>query len=399
MVEYSPTTYPDSGVNYDLMDPFKIACQEAALSTGKNIDRFRKENLSVKEIAESRGESAYQVELSLVSGIISDGPFPIRIAHVEEGLGTKNEVAMQTRALQEKLNLAEDIRDMLGRSFYRGVAIDNAAMILNDLSTAGVSPISFLLHVAAYPSSWFADEERNHDLIQGTLDACNLARCSWGGGESPALRDIINEGHAVLSGSAWGIGFSWNRLNPMYLEEGDRIVLVGIDGPGANGITLLRTTIKDRLAKGYETLLSDGRTYGEAILAPTPIYARLVDALSDQKVRVNYAVNITGHAWRKIMRSSREFSYYIDKVPEAPEVFKLIQEVSGMSNEQIYGDYNMGAGFALFTRPDMAGQAVRIAKDLGYKAFDAGVVEKGPRRVVIGPPVNVTFSGEALQIR
>lgn len=136
-------------------------------------------------------------------------------------------------------------------------------MVLNDLATGGASPLSFMLHVAAYPSSYFADEERNIDLIAGTVDACHQAQCAWGGGESPALRDIINPGHAVLSGSAIGLEFpTYNGIvGEDQLQPGDKIVLVGAPGPNANGITLLRTSILERLPKGYETILSDGKTY------------------------------------------------------------------------------------------------------------------------------------------
>lgn len=395
-VPQTPITYQDSGVNYALMDPFKIACQKAAITTAANIERFVEQGFRVREVTESRGGSAYQVELT---PLWPNQTMTFRIAHVEEGLGTKNEISYQLRNLQAKLELAEEMQQVFGRSFYKGVASDNAAMILNDLATSGASPVSFLLRVGAFPSSWFADEERNADLIAGTLEACNLARCAWGGGESAALRDIINEGHAILSGSAWGLNLNWTAFRAAHLEEGDRIVLVGIDGPGANGITLLRGDVKDRLPKGYLTELSDGRTYAEAVLATTPIYSRLVDVLNDRRLGIKYASNITGHSWRKIMRANRDFTYAIDRVPEPPEIFKLVQDVSGMTNEQIYGDYNMGAGFALFVRPGSTGEVIRTTKELGYQVTHAGVVEKGPKRVVIGHPVNVVYEAESLQVR
>lgn len=386
--------YSDSGVNYDLMDPFKIACQKAAITTAKNLERFsRSYGLYIHEITESRGESAYEVEIH--SGL----PTRLRIAHVEEGLGTKNEIAFQVRNLQVKIETAEEVSRQLGQSFYRGIGIDNAAMILNDLATRGASPVSFLLHVAAYPSDWFSDEQRNADLIAGTVEACNQARCSWGGGESAALRDIINPGHAVLSGSAWGLIFpTFGTLSASRIEEGDRILLFGSSGPHSNGITLLRTSAMERLYYGYNTLISGDQTYGEAVLAPTIIYSRLMDEVIEKTTYPHYAVHISGHGWRKLMRAQREFTYVIDKIPEPPPVFKLIQDVTGMTNEQIYGDYNMGAGFAIFVEPQSVSNIMKIANSLGYKALDAGYVEVGPRRVVI-KPVGVEFKGDTLQIR
>lgn len=395
MAQENPLTYSDSGVNYDLMDPFKIACLKAAATTAKNIDgKFSRYGLSTIEVAESRGESAYEVEVS------TDRPMSYRLAVVEEGLGTKNEIAEQMRQLQSKIDLSDLLRAIYGKSFYRTIAQDNAAMILNDLSTRGAIPLSFMLHVAAYPGEWFTDEERNADLIDGTRVACNIASCSWGGGESPTLRDIINPGHSLLSGSALGLKFSDRNgdFSERNIQEGDRIMLFGSSGPHANGITLLRTKLLERLPQGYETPLSNGQTYGEAILAPTEIYAPLMDHIFVSQARINYAVHISGHGWRKLMRPQREFTYVIDKVPEPQLIFKLIQDVSGMSNEQIYRDYNMGAGFAVFADPLHVSEILRVANYSGFQALDAGHVEAGPRRVIIDP-LGVEYKGESLQIR
>lgn len=403
MAQENPLTYSDSGVNYDLMDPFKIACQKAALQTSQNMNRFSKFGLGVSEVTESRGESAFEIEFNVRSATEAFLPQyqTFRIAHVEEGLGTKNEIADQMRQLQDKIFLAEDAQKTFGKSFYRSIAIDNAAMILNDLSTVGASPISFLLHIAAESSEWFTDKEKTTDLIEGTVEACNQARCNWGGGESPTLRDIINPGHCLLSGSAIGLEFPRHHgdLKANQISEGNHIILLGSSGPHANGITLLRKGLLDRLPNGYETMLPDGQTYGEAILAPTVIYAQLIDALLDEpEVFINYALHISGHGWRKLMRAQRELTYVIDKVPTPQPIFQLIQEVSDMSNEQIYGDYNMGAGFALITTERSVNKILEISQNLGYSALDAGYIERGPRQVVI-EPLHIEFEGKSLQIR
>lgn len=128
------------------------------------------------------------------------------------------------------------------------------------------------------------------------------------------------------------------------------------------------------------------------------IYTRLVDELHNRQVRLHYAVHISGHGWRKIMRPQKQFTYVIDRIPQPQPIFRLIQEVSGMSNEQIYGDYNMSAGFALFADQYYVPIILNTAKALGFTALDAGVVEPGPKKVVI-KPVGVEYQGEALQVR
>src|SRR5688500_19625008 len=84
-----------------------------------------------------RGESSYLIET----------PNEIR-AHVEEGLGTKNLIA-------------DAMRTLTGRSFYRNVGIDTVATIVNDLVTTGALPVSVAMHAAVGDGEWFADAERS----------------------------------------------------------------------------------------------------------------------------------------------------------------------------------------------------------------------------------------------
>ena len=78
-------------------------------------------------------------------------------------------------------------------------------MIVNDIITLGALPISLAMHLAVGESKWFGNEARIKNLIQGWQRACHLSRCTWAGGESPTLKDIIAPGSILLSGSATGI--------------------------------------------------------------------------------------------------------------------------------------------------------------------------------------------------
>jgi phosphoribosylformylglycinamidine cyclo-ligase len=411
--ELDPLTYKGSGVNYDLMDPFKIACQQAAAGTGRNFERFEQQGVNFREIPQSRGESSYRFSTRMARTM------EVNWAHVGEGIGSKNEIANQARELGEKLKIADEARAILGRSFYRGVGIDNGATILNDLSASGSSPVSFSLFVAAGSSNWFEDAERNHDLIAGTADVINLARCSWGGGESQTLVDMLAADEAILCGS--GVGVQFPELNQYPSEEnlraGQRIVLVGGTKVGAqtNGFSLLRRGLlskiaqdmhlpEDKRTEAYSYNIGNGQTYGEAVLTPSEIYSPLMDRLlldpfDGRPIPVAYAAHISGHGWAKIMRGRQELSYVIEKVPEPHPLFQFIQEFTGMSTKQMYQTYNMGAGYAVFVEPEHVEQVVLTASRLGQVAIDAGVVEYGPKRVVIRPLKDLTYLPEDLQIK
>ena len=154
-------TYAESGVNYDALDPFKRACQVAAASTAGNIAR-----LGLTEVTASRGESAYLME----------GP-DYYLAHVEEGLGTKNLVA-------------DAMQQLTGEYYYDRIAQDTVAATVNDIITLGALPLSVAMHAGVGDSSWFQDKQRAAGLVAGWKRACDMARCVWGGGETPGLSGL-----------------------------------------------------------------------------------------------------------------------------------------------------------------------------------------------------------------
>ncbi|MFI5240617.1 MAG: AIR synthase-related protein [Candidatus Saccharimonadia bacterium] len=366
-----PMTYRGSGVNYDAMDPFKRACQLAGVDTSANIERIA--NGEFVEVESSRGESVYLIEAA-----------KSYFAHVEEGLGTKNLVADVMYSLTRK-------------SYYDQIAQDCVAMIVNDMITLGALPLSVAMHLAVGDSNWFSDENRWMDLIFGWKNACNLARCIWGCGETPTLKDVINPSAVVLTGSAMGIVKPKDRLIRTNISSGDAIVLLASTGVHANGLTLIREIAK---RTGYGAKLSDGRTFGESILDPTAIYVPVIEDCYGAGVDIHYAVNITGHGWRKLMRAVEPFVYWIDQLPQPQPVFDFIQERGPISDEEMYGNYNMGAGFALYVSPSDADRVIRVAKECGSFAWVGGHIAKvGNQKRVEILPKGITFEGDSLGVR
>ncbi|MBI3948491.1 MAG: phosphoribosylformylglycinamidine cyclo-ligase [Armatimonadetes bacterium] len=365
-----PLTYAGSGVNYEQIDPFKRLAQEAARATAGNIER-----LGVREFTPSRGESAFLVETPHAY-----------LAHVEEGLGTKNRVA-------------DAMRRITGRSFYDHIARDTVATIVNDLITVGALPLSVAMHLAVGASEWFADEMRAADLVRGWKEACDLARCVWGGGETPTLKGILEPEAALLGGSALGIVQPKERLIAPRLAHGDTILLLASNGIHANGLTLAQS-IAAKLPDGYLTPLPDGRPYGEALLDPSVIYVPVIDDLLSAGILPHYAAHITGHGWRKLMRAAEPFVYVMDRIPDPQPVFAFVQEHGPVTDAEAYGNLNMGAGFALYLDPADVPPAAAIAEGHGIAALAAGTVEKrGDEQRVIIRPKGLEFAGETLGVR
>jgi len=308
------------------------------------------------------------------------------VAHVEEGLGTKNLVA-------------DAMYRLTGKSYYDCLAQCTVAMIVNDMITLGALPLSVAMHLAVGVSSWFSDEKRCTDLVEGWKKACELARCTWGGGETPTLKDILHPDAVVLSGSAVGIVRPKSRLiNAASIRHGDAIVTIGSSGIHANGLTLARE-IAGKLSNGYLTKLSDGRMYGEALLDPTMIYVPLVEDCFNEGVDIHYAVNITGHGWRKLMRATQPFAYIIDHIAVPHPVFSFIQEHGPVDDQEAYANLNMGAGFALYVRENDVGKVLTIAHLLGMSALRAGTIESNQVKKVLIRPLGLEYLGSTLGVR
>src|SRR5581483_5486162 len=136
-------SYTQAGINYDLIDPLKIAAQRAAAATGAHLSTH-----GFSEVAASRGESAYVVDV---------GPF--YIASIVECLGSKPLVA-------------DEMQRLTGNGRYDGIAQDTIAMAINDLITVGATPLVVQAYWAAGGSDWFADAGRAQALVDGWRRAC-----------------------------------------------------------------------------------------------------------------------------------------------------------------------------------------------------------------------------------
>lgn len=368
----SPLTYDQAGVQYDLIDPLKVAAQRAAAATGAHLGAH-----GFAELPASRGESAYVVDV---------GPF--LLASIVECLGTKTLVA-------------DEMQRLTGRSYFASIAQDTIAMAVNDLITVGATPLVVQAYWAAGGSDWFADAQRAQALVQGWKAACDICQVAWGGGETPALAGIVEVDRIDLAASCTGLVNPKERLTlGEKLGPGDAIVLLASSGIHANGLSLARK-LAERLPQGYLTEMTEitpGLGYGEALLAPTTLYSPVTEALWRAGLQVHYAANITGHGWRKLLRHPKTLGYRVHTLPPVPPVLQFIQQQAAMDDTEAYGTLNMGAGFALFVPAAQAEQAAQVARNCGVPAWVAGEVHAGPKQLHI-EPLDIHFSGEDLQLR
>jgi phosphoribosylformylglycinamidine cyclo-ligase len=366
----SGLSYESSGIGYDALDAFKRLCQREAATTVRSLAAH-----GLSEPKNIRGESAYLIETPASY-----------LAHVEEGLGTKNLVA-------------DAMFKLTGKSFYANIGIDTVATMVNDLITTGALPISVAMHAAVGDSNWFDERQRAEDLARGFAEGCRLSNAVWGGGETPALKGIVNPETIVLAGSAIGTIFPKTHRITGDIHEGDAIIFLASSGVQTNGLTLCRA-LADKLRDGYLTELPDDRTYGQTLLDPSVIYVRFIQACQQAKVPLHYAVHVTGHGWRKLMRAPDPFVYRITDVRPPLPIFDFIQTHGPVDIREMYATFNMGVGFAVYLDPADAERTLKLARESGYDAYRAGTVARdGSRKAVEIVPLDITFDADTLQVR
>ena len=363
--------YESAGVDYDVLD----AAKRAALRSATQTTATHLAALGGRPLTESRGEPAFVFEAR-------GGTF----AAVLECLGTKSVLARR---------YAEEG----GGDRFFDVGVDAVSAIVNDLVCVGALPLVVHAYFATGDVSWYADEARHRSLVDGWRAGCEAAGAIWGGGESPTLPGLVNGADIELAGSAVGLVAGGTPILGADLAPGDEIVLVESSGLHTNGASLVRA-VADGLPQGLRTPIADGTEIGAAALEASCIYVPLIAEVlrPERGLGVTYLSHITGHGLRKLMRAAKALTYRVRALPEVPPVLAALASHAGMDAHSAYGTLNMGVGFAIFCRAGDGAGVVAAATDMGFPAAVSGVVEEGPRRVLL-EPVEVSFTGEELELR
>ena len=329
---------------------------------------------------------------------------------VLEGLGTKSVVAQR-------------MYELTGNPKYFAYSSRCALMmIINDLITSGALPFAIVMYLAAGTSEWFKNKERAIAIAEGFRKGCELAGSSWIGGETPVLKGIIRPGAYDIAGSAIEVIEKEEHRILGDIKPGD--VIIGFSSehsPMANGYTLIRQigdykdSLFDRarhklygrklkaLENGYLTDIGLGVTYGDAVLRPTPCYASFIRECQIRGIRIKYAINVTGHGWRKFMRANLNLTHRLRGCYKGG-IFEFIQEHGPngkISNYDMYSNFNMGVGFAAWVDPSDVEKALDVADDCDMNAFKMGISEdsRDNKKSVVIEDLDIVYKEDTLAIR
>jgi phosphoribosylformylglycinamidine cyclo-ligase len=256
---------------------------------------------------------------------------------------------------------------------HNTVGIDLVAMCANDIVTLGAHPFFFLDYFACGR----IEDKVYSDVIAGICDGCTLAGCALVGGETAEMPSFYKDGEYDLAG--FGIGFVEREkiVDGSSIRPGDVIIALPSSGLHSNGYSLVRKALFEvhnvdihATYDGFSTPL------WEELLQPTRIYAKpLIPIL--ENFTVKGMAHITGGGLpgniERILPAGSAARVYIDEV-RIPSIFRFIQRLGNVANEEMLKTFNMGLGFILVVdRADEQAVLDKLAV-AGEKPFVAGEI-------------------------
>lgn len=310
------------------------------------------------------------------SGICSDiggfgGLFELDTAGMEhpvlvsgtDGVGTKLKIAFLT-----------DKHDTVG--------IDCVAMCVNDIICCGAKPLFFLDYIACGKNI----PERIADIVSGVAEGCVQSGAALIGGETAEMPGFYPADEYDLAGFAVGVVDKAKILDNSSMREGDVIIALPSSGVHSNGFSLVRKVLDvehaDLTSPRSEL---DGRSLGEALLAPTKIYVKPMLALFDS-VRVKGVSHITGGGfYENIPRSIPNglcARISRDSV-RIPPIFNLIAKAGDIPERDMFNTFNMGVGMSVVVAAEDAERALDILRENGEDAYKIGLICAGEEKVTL----------------
>jgi phosphoribosylformylglycinamidine cyclo-ligase len=277
---------------------------------------------------------------------------PVLVSSVD-GVGTKLKVAIEFNK-----------HDTIGQ--------DLVNHCVNDIAVCGAEPLFFLDYMAFGKLDTIVASE----IVKGFSIACKENGCALIGGETAEMPGVYQIGDYDLSGTIVGI------VEKSKIIKGDKIVsgdvLIGIPSSGlhTNGYSLARKVLLEKY-KLNERISTLDKSLGEELLTVHRSYVRLIRTMK-AKLELKGISHITGGGivgnTNRIL--PRGLKLKIDWSNwEVPPIFKLIQDVGDINDEEMREVFNMGIGLIIIISKTNAEFALKLAKELNEQFIVVGQVE------------------------
>jgi phosphoribosylformylglycinamidine cyclo-ligase len=333
-------TYKQSGVDIDAGDELVERIKPLAAAT---------------RIAEVMGDVGGFAGLCRVPGDVDE---PVLVSGTD-GVGTKLKVAFET-----------GIHDTIG--------FDLVGMCVNDVVTCGARPLFFLDYFATGKLDVGVAEK----VVAGIAAACKESGCALLGGETAELPGMYTAGEYDLAGFAVGVVSRKKIVDGARVTEGDVVLGLPSSGLHSNGYSLARKALLEVMNLPLDARPTElgGTTVGEALLAPTRLYARHVQAIVGAGVDVRAMSHITGGGLPgNVPRVLPEgLGVRLEGTWKRPGILDLIRRGAGVSEPEMRRTFNLGVGFVFVVAQGDQAQAIDVLHGLGEEPIVLGHVVRVP---------------------
>ncbi|MBO6537419.1 MAG: phosphoribosylformylglycinamidine cyclo-ligase [Balneolaceae bacterium] len=242
---------------------------------------------------------------------------------------------------------------------------------INDIAVCGATPLFFL----DYFSTGKLEQHVGVEVIRGFATACKENGVALIGGETAEMPDIYGEGEFDLAGTIVGIVDEDQVINGTGITEGN--VLIGFKSSGlhTNGYSLARKVLFSEY--GVNDYVEElGSTVAEELLQVHRSYLPIISALKVMD-GVNGFSHITGGGMvgntKRILPEGLALDINWDAW-ERPPVYKLIQEIGNVPEEDMQATFNLGIGLVAVVAADQVDAVKAKAAELGEEVFEVGKV-------------------------
>jgi len=314
-------------------------------------------------------------------------------------------------------------------SVWKGIAQDAIVMNLDDMLCVGATD-SFLFSNTIGRNPFFISREVLATMLEGMEDFFSMLR-EYGvvihntGGETADVADLVQT--LIFDATAFSRIPRQEVITNEDIQDGD--VILGLAsfgqtvyessynaGTGSNGLTNARhDVLKKAYAQQYpetfsskvpEELVYSGNkaltdplegtnvNVGQALLSPTRTYLPLIKKILPQyRDRIHGLIHCTGGGQTKCLKFVRDLHIIKDDLFETPPLFRLIQQSSGASWEEMYKVFNMGHRLEIYTDRKTAEAIMKEAENFRIEAKIIGRCEamKGKRLSIDGEE-SLTYS-------
>ncbi len=303
-------------------------------------------------------------------------------------------LALTTDGVGTKILLAREANR------WEPIGVDCVANNVNDLICVGAVPLALLDYMATDR----IDEGVLDEVARGLFLGAELAGIAIPGGEIAQIGDMLADpggGGPMLDLVGTAIGAlppGREAVDGSAVRPGDVVIGLPSSGLHSNGYSLARHAL---FRKGRMTLSDQvpgaGRRLADALLQPTRVYVKAIEALWAAGIAPRGMAHISGGGLLNLARLAADVSYELDALAPAPEIFTLIAQRGEIPPATMYATFNMGIGFCVVVAESDQQAALAVLKQAGEDPVRIGRVTGRPGRSVSIPPAGLSGKGDAFE--